>query len=101
MRRPLRSRVGALEHLGGGHAEAALGAAALLEQQGLEAVAAGAGATQAALDGARLTREGQGRVVTRGNARGGHRRGGGGGRKEDVAATTVLLTVATAQNFPL
>lgn len=98
------SWVGALEHLGGGHPEASLGAAALLEQQGLEAVAAGAGAAKAPLDGARLAGEGQQRVgerrPARRCARRGHRRGWGREKKR-VATATVLLRVATAQNFPL
>lgn len=51
----MEARVGGAKHLGGGHPEAGLGAAALFQEQGLEGVAAGGGLAEVSLDGAALT----------------------------------------------
>lgn len=53
----LEARVGGAEHLGRRHPETGLGAAAFLQEQSLEGVAAGAGLAEVALDGARLARQ--------------------------------------------
>lgn len=57
---PLRAGVGGAQHLRGRHPEARLRAAALLQQQGLEGVAAGGGLAEVALDGACLAGQGGG-----------------------------------------
>lgn len=80
--------VGASEDFCSGHAEAALGAAALLQEQRLKTVIAGGSPAEAAMHGGGLA-GGQ----ARGDSCGRDRRGGG------VDPRTILLRLPPTQNF--
>lgn len=93
--RPLGARVGGAEHLGGRHPEAGLRAASLLQQEGLEGVAAGGGLAKVALDGARLAGQ-RGR-----RPRGAGRRSDGGRLRVALGPGLFLIRFLATQDLAL